>query len=223
MTGETKVCNKCGEEKELNEFSFRRDNGKYRNECKKCKILYNKKYYFNNSEEIIKTIKEYNNKNKSDKTKYIKEYYTKNKKKIISTNLEYYNKNKKYLKYLYNLNRKKRRVNDPLFKLRCNINRAIHRSFKSKGYIKSDRTVNILGCSAEFFKLYIESKFESWMSWDNYGKYNGTYNYGWDIDHIIPISSAKTEGEIINLNHYTNLRPLCSYVNRYVKKNNILN
>jgi len=51
----------------------------------------------------------------------------------------------------------------------------------------------------------LESKFEDWMNWDNQGKYNGEFNYGWDINHIIPISSAKTEDDIIKLNHYTNL------------------
>jgi len=45
------------------------------------------------------------------------------------------------------------------------------------------------------------------MNFDNYGKYNGEFNFGWDIDHIIPTSSAKTEEEIIKLNHYTNLKP----------------
>jgi len=49
------------------------------------------------------------------------------------------------------------------------------------------------------------------MSWDNQGKY-------WDIDHIIPVSSAKTEEEIIKLNHYTNLQPLESYYNRHIKR-----
>ena len=44
--------------------------------------------------------------------------------------------------------------------------------------------------------------------------------YMWDIDHIIPVSSAKREEEIIKLNHYTNLQPLCSKINRYIKKNN---
>ena len=42
-----------------------------------------------------------------------------------------------------------------------------------------------------------------------------------DIDHIIPLSSAKTEEDIIRLNHYTTLQPLCSYTNRYIKKNNL--
>lgn len=55
------------------------------------------------------------------------------------------------------------------------------------------------------------------MSWDNHGLYNGDFNYGWDIDHILPLSSAKTDEEVIKLNHYTNLQPLCSKVNRDIK------
>jgi hypothetical protein len=56
------------------------------------------------------------------------------------------------------------------------------------------------------------------MNWENYGKYNGELNYGWDIDHIIPISFAKTEEDVLRLNHYSNLQPLCSYINRFIKR-----
>jgi hypothetical protein len=38
-----------------------------------------------------------------------------------------------------------------------------------------------------------------------------------DIDHIIPISSVNSENDVIRLNHYTNLQPLCSKVNRDIK------
>jgi hypothetical protein len=88
---------------------------------------------------------------------------------------------------------------------------------------KKSKSIEILGCSFEEFKLYLESKFEPWMTWENKGLYNGELNYGWDIDHIIPISSATTEEEIIKLNHYTNLQPLCSKVNRDIKKDNYEN
>ena len=87
--------------------------------------------------------------------------------------------------------------------------------------------IHILWCTLrpqqflQEFKLYLESKFEDWMTWENRVLYNGEFNYGWDIDHIIPVSSAKTEEEILLLNHYTNLQPLCSKVNRDIKKNNI--
>jgi hypothetical protein len=57
------------------------------------------------------------------------------------------------------------------------------------------------------------------MNWDNYGKYKkDTFNYGWDIDHIIPMSSATTIEGIYELNYYTNLKPLCSKVNRDIKR-----
>jgi len=33
---ETKQCTKCKRVKSINEFYFRKDNKKYRNECKEC-------------------------------------------------------------------------------------------------------------------------------------------------------------------------------------------
>ncbi len=57
------------------------------------------------------------------------------------------------------------------------------------------------------------------MTWVNYGRYNGELDFGWDIDHIIPISSATTEEEVLKLNHYKNLQPMCSKMNRDIKKN----
>ena len=50
------------------------------------------------------------------------------------------------------------------------------------------------------------------MSWENYGK------DGWHIDHKIPLSSAKTDREIYELCHYTNLQPLWAKDN--LKKSN---
>jgi hypothetical protein len=59
------------------------------------------------------------------------------------------------------------------------------------------------------FRNYIESQFTEGMNWDNYGQ--GKNNETWHIDHIIPISLAKTEEEVYKLNHYANLRPMwCS-------------
>ncbi len=67
----------------------------------------------------------------------------------------------------------------------------------------------------------MESKFDPWMTWENYGIYNGELNYGWDIDHIVPLSSAVSPEELIGLFHYTNLQPLCSKINRNIKRNKI--
>ena len=53
------------------------------------------------------------------------------------------------------------------------------------------------------------------MTWDNRGVYT------WHLDHIIPISTAKTIEELEKLSHYTNMRPLWSEDNR-IKSNKIL-
>jgi len=113
---------------------------------------------------------------------------------------------------------KKRIGEDPLYKLKHHIGCLIRQSIKRNGYTKRSRTYDILGCSFIEFKQYIESQWEDWMTWDNYGKYNGEYGYGWDIDHIKPSSSAVNENEAIQLNHFTNLQPLCSKVNRDIKR-----
>lgn len=49
---------------------------------------------------------------------------------------------------------------------------------------------------------------------------NQGHNVLMGINHIIPISSAKTIEDVIRLNHYTNFQPLDSYENRVVKKDN---
>ena len=114
--------------------------------------------------------------------------------------------------------RKERRVNDNIFALQERIRARISNAFVRINSKKSKITEDILGCKFDEFRIYLESKFEPWMNWDNAGKYNGTINYGWDLDHIIPMSTAKTEDDVIKLNHYTNLQPLCSYVNRCIKR-----
>lgn len=158
------------------------------------------------SERTIKkreTTKAWDEKNKNRKSEYQKQWYDKNKEKIREKQKLYENKRLKI---------------DVLFKLKKRLNSNINKSLKRNGYIKDSRTYEILGCSYENFKQHIESLWQPWMNWGNYGLYNGTPNYGWDIDHIIPSSSANTEEDIYNLNHHTNLQPLCSYINRDIKK-----
>jgi hypothetical protein len=124
--------------------------------------------------------------------------------------------NEKNAKYL-----KKRIKEDLLFKLQTRLRENLYKYLK--GTKKSKRTVEILGCTFEEFKNHIESQFESWMSWDNYGNCE-TFDYkcSWHLDHIIPISLAKTEEDIYLLNHWSNFQPLCSRVNSKDKNCNLL-
>ena len=69
---------------------------------------------------------------------------------------------------------------------------------------KTQHTEELLGCTIEHCKKYLESLFKEGMSWDNYG-----YR-GWHIDHIVPCSAfdlTKVE-EQKKCFHYTNLQPL---------------
>ena len=94
-----------------------------------------------------------------------------------------------------------------------NLRNLIRLSIKNGSYTKKSKTEEILGCSFKEFKIYLESKFELWMTWDNHGQYTGEYNKTWHLDHIIPISSGINEEEIVKLNHFTNFQPLCSRKN----------
>lgn len=167
--------------------------------------LYNKERY-NKNEKIRENKEKYREQNKEKSKKYMKEYYSNNKETILL--------------YVYKY-KKERKKNDPIYALYLSTSRNIRDFMCRKGYTKTSRTHEILGCSCEEFKLYLELKFETWMTWENKGKYNGKLNYGWDIDHIIPISSAKTEEDVIKLNHYTNFQPLDSYINRVIKRDSL--
>jgi hypothetical protein len=106
---------------------------------------------------------------------------------------------KKILEYRSKWKKKKSATN-PAFALKDLVRRRINESLKSIGKSKNKRTEEILGCSSSFLCSYIEARFQEGMSWENRGK--------WHIDHIVPVSSAKTEKDVIKLNHYTNLRPM---------------
>ena len=93
-----------------------------------------------------------------------------------------------------------RRKTDPLFAFKCHIKSMIATSIKRRGFTKRSRTFEILGCTFDEFKVQIERQFMPGMTWDNRGE--------WQIDHIIPLATAKTEEDVIALNHVSNLRPL---------------
>ena len=115
---------------------------------------------------------------------------------------------------------KKRYANDPLFRFKKKMRRNIRKSLCN--FKKNKTTEEILGCTLEEFKIYIEKQFAPWMTWENYGLYDGQEKTGWDIDHIIPLCSVRTEEKIYKLNHYSNLQPLCSYINRRIKKDKFI-
>lgn len=206
-----KICTKCKDNKELEDFSnskSTKDGLSYT--CKQCRG----EWYLLNKNDIQKK----NLENKEDIKGYNKIYYENNIKKIQEVQKEWRLFNKDKIRFQQN---NKYQLN-PLFKLSKIIRSLTYRSLKFGGYSKKSKTYQILGCTFEEFKKYIESKFQPWMTWDNQGNPKDKileFNKTWDLDHIIPISSAKTEENIIKLSHFSNYQPLCSKINREIKRN----
>ena len=89
----------------------------------------------------------------------------------------------------------------PLNKLKNNMRNRINGALASAGHYKKNSTQEIIGCDWYEFKAHIERQFTKGMSWERMGSEI-------HIDHICPMASAKTEEDVLALNHFTNLRPL---------------
>ena len=97
---------------------------------------------------------------------------------------------------------KKKRKTNELFRIKEVLHARIRRFFNGRTKIKVEDKEHLLGANKPFIKKHLERQFKKGMTWENYG------HKGWHIDHIIPLSSAKTEEELRALFHYTNLQPL---------------
>lgn len=172
-----KKCSICQQIKGVTEFS--KHNGKkdgLSSSCLLCLRNKNKIYRENNKE-----------------TESIRVH------KFLSNNPEY---RKKYMRHYVKNNRN----NDPIYKLVHNMRVRIRKFLKLSKIYKKNKTFDIVGCTPEYLKEYLESKFTSGMTWERMGKEI-------HIDHIIPLSMAKSENEVLKLCHYTNLQPLWSKEN----------
>jgi hypothetical protein len=231
-----KKCSICCLEKTLSDFTERKlvnGNIGHRGQCKDCRKDLMKKNYrirqdkLNSLETVLPEIKKcgkckiekssdsfYKNSARTDGLatyciKCCKNYYSepkwveydnkRNKKRSLTENYIEYQKGyrKKNMSKFVEKNYEKYH-NDPMQRLKQLYRNRIRKVIDRKR-IPSQ---SILGCSWETFKEHIESKFTEQMNWDNHGQ------FGWHLDHIIPLASAKTEDDLYKLNHYTNIQPL---------------
>jgi hypothetical protein len=197
MENNTKHCAKC--DKTLSYSCFyknkRRKDG-LQTYCKPCMKITNKKNYIDHKNEWDKRSKKYN------KTEKNKKYRREWAKKKYHSDLDY---RKKCIKRSVEYGRLKLDT-DPEYKLKHNLRSRLRKALK--GTIKYQSTIELVGCSTEKLRGYLQAKFKDGMTWENYGPV-------WHVDHIIACANfdltKKDQQE--KCFHYTNLQPLWALEN----------
>jgi hypothetical protein len=97
---------------------------------------------------------------------------------------------------------KMRKLTDPGFKLLKTLRNRLGSALRSQKAIKSNKTMDLVGCSIPYLRGYLEAKFKEGMTWENHGE--------WHIDHIKPCASFNLldENGQKKCFHYKNLQPL---------------
>lgn len=207
----TKVCNKCGIEKDITLFSKNKKcKGGYRTDCKECQ----KRYRLDNIDQHRESNNKWYDKNrrspreKSNLTEkeVRKIWYEKNKDRI---NKERREKRKKRTeqqiikeRVMHTQYVRKRYQEDSVYKILNCLRSRVGLAIKNQSSEKAFKTTELLGCSIEECRQHLEDQFVEGMSWDNHGV--------WHIDHIKPCASfdLTNEDEQKQCFHYTNLQPL---------------
>jgi len=224
---ETKTCTKCGNTKNINDFIFRKKRKCWESVCSFCRTIISQKYYANNKEKLKQHQKEYRIKNK-----HIDQIWSKNnpnyRKEWAAKHREQLNEGERKRRKLpesklkRNKKRKDNKNKNPAIKLRENISRSIRYVLKDNNGSKHNTScLKHLGYTPKQLIDYLESLWEKWMNWSNYG----VFKYGekrWNIDHIIPQSklpySSMEEENFKRCWALSNLRPLEAMEN--IKKSN---
>lgn len=188
-----KLCRKCNIEKNINEFTknkkLKDGIGTY---CRECVKKYSqdrykthphvwKNWIDNNKEQIIVKQNIYKSKNKEKIKEYQSQYINSYSKNKYGTDIEY----------------RLQKV------LRSRLYVALKKEYKQTS------AIDLIGCSLEQLKEYLEKQFDDKMNWGNYGDY-------WEIDHIEPVFNFNLK-DIQNQQqcfHYSNLRPLSKLENQ---------
>lgn len=192
-----KQCIKCNKKQKLENFHKQKASADGKSPyCKDCHKQYCAKWRSKNKNKIKKQQQEYRSKNKELLNQNRKQWGKENPDKV-ATNAK---KHREKYKEKINKRRRQKRKENINFRLRTVISNRIRMAL-CRGS-KNSTSYDLVGCSWEHLRLYLESMFSHGMTWDNYGQ--------WHIDHIKPCCSFDlTDIEQQKLCfHYTNLQPL---------------
>ncbi len=211
-----KICKQCGESKDADCFR------KGRRKCRKCEYddfcvwrannkdkikAQSKRYsakhkkaikqksrarYQKNSEEIKRQVKQYRESNPDKVRDTVQRYYRNNKDKIREYHKKYRKKNAGVIAARKKRYEKSRTKIDPAFRLRRIVRNAVYCAILRAGSKKNGSILGYLSYSIEELRRHIESQFEPWMNWDNWGVYDPDVwddedesTWTWHLDHIV--------------------------------------
>ncbi len=239
-----RVCCDCGLEKGISQFNFANKEKNIRKYfCKDCAKIkrkknkentkkYHKQWYLENREKKLEQSNRWKKENKKQKqetdkiyrkthrkemNEYAKDYYDKNIEKIRKQKMDAYYNNLEHNRMMARNRRRERYKNDINWRIKVNVQRYFSKVLsKTFDFTYRRNFESLVDYSIEDLLENIESKFEPWMNWDNYGRQDKEIRT-WQIDHIIAVSlyNACDREEIKKCWNLRNLRPLDS------KENNI--
>jgi hypothetical protein len=98
---------------------------------------------------------------------------------------------------------KKRKQNDPGFRVKCNLRNRFKDLMNGAKKGGSSAFSSLIGCDTKQLAKHLESKFKKGMSWGNYGT-------EWHVDHVIPCAAFDHTDpkQAAQCWHWTNLQPL---------------
>jgi hypothetical protein len=196
-----KFCTKCGAElpKTKDYFHYGKQAG-WSGGCKECNNKQNREYHHANSDTVKAKAKKYYQEHKEEKLKYCKQYRSDNLEERKTVALQYYYNNKTEIHNKV----KKRYHEDVQFNIECKVRGRIREAFKRRGISKSHKTIDLLGCSYQFYQSYLTVCFTEGMTWALY--------LSGDIvaDHIKPIVlfDLTDEKQVLEGFNWMNTRPM---------------
>ena len=192
-----KVCKTCNNKKDI-AFFHKQESTKdgLRPSCKECRSSERKANYEKNKEKVKLQSKQWYEENKEKKLATSKKWKEENSHHYRKQQAEYGRKNNKEIV----ARKREKRKSCPITAMVCIVRSRIKNALLATGERKTNKTFDMIGCSADELKTHIERQFLKGMDWSKRSEIH--------IDHIVPLSSAKTKEDMIKLCHFTNLRPV---------------
>lgn len=214
-------CKICETVKTIDQFRKRDRKGRASFEvyCIPCEQEYSRKACSERYDP--EKAKQYRAENLEELQAKSRKYNAENKDKILQHRLENKEKYREYQRKYFT----EKRASNPEFKIRGLLSNSVLKWLKRNDSNKNGKSIlqNLPYTMAEL-RTHLEFQFESWMNWENHGKYrktvwddNNQSTWTWQIDHIIPCSDlpyASMEDENFRTCWaLANLRPLSAKQN----------